>query len=248
LDIALRYGLYVIEDAACAIGSEILAGSRWEPVGRPHGDIACFSFHPRKLVTTGDGGMLTTSNPDWDRQFRLWRQHGMSVPDLARHGSPSVVFESYPTVGYNYRMTDIVAAVGREQLKRLPEMVRRRRECAARYGKLLAKRPSVLTPSEPPWARSNFQSYCVRLPDDCDQHQVMQSMLDRGVNTRRGVMCAHREPPYAEAPLRFPLHESEQAQDHCILLPMHPSLTDDELVYVAEVLESACQTATACPV
>src|SRR3954469_14413334 len=132
-EIADRNELVVIEDAACAIGSEILWEGKWERVGKPHAHIACFSFHPRKLVTTGDGGMITTNNPDWDRQLRLWRQHGMSVSDLARHGSGKVAFESYDVVGYNYRMTDLQAAVGREQLKRLPALVEKRRQLATRY-------------------------------------------------------------------------------------------------------------------
>ncbi|MBE9020072.1 DegT/DnrJ/EryC1/StrS family aminotransferase, partial [Chroococcidiopsidales cyanobacterium LEGE 13417] len=125
VEVARRYNLPVIEDAACAIGSEILWEGQWQKIGKPHGDIACFSFHPRKVITTGDGGMLTTSNPEWDKQFRLWRQHGMSIPDTVRHGAKQVIFETYPMLGYNYRMTDIQAAVGREQLKRLPEIVAR---------------------------------------------------------------------------------------------------------------------------
>jgi perosamine synthetase len=248
LPTARAHGLPVIEDAACAVGSEIQVDGQWQAIGRPHGDIACFSFHPRKLVTTGDGGMLTTANANWDRQFRLWRQHGMSVPDLARHQSTSITFESYLGVGYNYRMTDIQAAVGREQLKRLPEMVRRRRQLAARYADLLADAPGIGLPEELSWARSNFQSYCIRLPDGCDQREVMQSMLDRGIGTRRGVMCAHLEPACADLPLRFALPESEEARDRCILLPMHHDLSEEDLAYVAESLRTACEAATTCPV
>src|SRR4030095_9184850 len=91
----------------------------WERLGRPHGDVACFSFHPRKLLSTGDGGMLTTRNADLDARFRLLRQHGMSVPDTVRHASTRVVFEEYTVAGFNYRMTDIQAAIGRVQLSRL---------------------------------------------------------------------------------------------------------------------------------
>ena len=119
VEIAHRRGLRLVEDAACAAGSAILWRGEWEPIGRPHGDVACFSFHPRKVMTTGDGGMLTTRNADWDRQFRLWRQHSMTVADTARHGSSTVVFEEYSELGFNYRMTDLQAAVGREQLVRL---------------------------------------------------------------------------------------------------------------------------------
>src|SRR6185295_9018861 len=128
--ISERHGVPLIEDAACAIGSEIEWQGNWERIGKPHGEVACFSFHPRKLLSTGDGGMLTTSNAKLDRSFRLLRQHGMSVPDAVRHSSPRVIFERYPVVGFNYRMTDIQAAIGREQLKRLPEIVARRRELA----------------------------------------------------------------------------------------------------------------------
>ena len=133
VEIARRRGLPVIEDAACAVGSEILWRGQWERIGRPHGDIACFSFHPRKVMTTGDGGMLTTANAEWDRQFRLWRQHSMTVADTARHGASTVVFEEYSELGFNYRMTDLQAAVGREQLNRLPEMVAERRRLARCY-------------------------------------------------------------------------------------------------------------------
>ena len=117
--IAEKHSLPLIEDAACAIGSEILWNDRWERIGKPHGDVACFSFHPRKILSTGDGGMITTKHKDWDARFRLLRQHGMAIPDTVRHASNTVIFESYPEIGFNYRMTDIQAAVGREQLKRL---------------------------------------------------------------------------------------------------------------------------------
>jgi perosamine synthetase len=252
LDIARSHGLPLIEDAACAIGSEILWDGRWERIGKPHGDIACFSFHPRKIVSTGDGGMLTTSNPEYDRMFRLWRQHSMDVPDTVRHGSSSVIFESYPMLGYNYRMTDIQAAVGREQLKRLPEVVERRRELAANYRKLLSGINDLRLPVEPEWARSNWQSFWVRLEGNFDQHAVMQRMLEAGIATRRGIMCAHREPAYAVTePWRSvdTLTQSELAQDRCIILPLFHQLTCDDqervvstLAKVAEVLHDRSVT------
>ena len=242
LDIAQRHSLPVVEDAACAIGSEILWSGEWDKIGKPHGDIACFSFHPRKVITTGDGGMITTSNPEWDRQFRLWRQHGMSVPDAVRHRAKEVIFESYPALGYNYRMTDIQAAIGREQLKRLPGMIIRRRSLGERYRELLAGVPGIGLPEEPRWARSNWQSYCVRLPDRCDQRQVMQFMLDRGVATRRGVMCIHREETYADVSSPCPLTESEKAQDCSITLPLYHQMSTDDQDYVVKIVREACQT------
>lgn len=237
LPIGREHGLPVIEDAACAIGSEIQVGDAWERIGKPHGDIACFSFHPRKILTTGDGGMLTTANPEWDAMFRLWRQHGMSIPDTVRHASREVSFESYPVLGFNYRMTDIQAAVGRVQLTRLPDLLARRRALADRYRMLLADVAGLSAPFEPDWARSNWQSYCVRLPEHADQRAVMQTMLDQGIATRRGIMCAHRESAYAEAELRFALPESERAQDECILLPLYPQMSEDEQAYVVDGLK-----------
>ncbi|HEV2501697.1 MAG TPA: DegT/DnrJ/EryC1/StrS family aminotransferase [Mesorhizobium sp.] len=239
IDIAKSKGLPVIEDAACASGSEILWNGQWEKVGKVHGDVACFSFHPRKIMSTGDGGMLTTKHADWAAKFKLLRQHGMSVPDTVRHGSAQVIFETHPVVGYNYRMTDIQAAVGREQLKRLPGIVARRRALASRYAELLGEMRWLGLVREPSYARTNWQSFCVRLPDSADQRTVMQAMLDAGVATRRGIMCAHREDVYASQPLRMSLPESEAAQDHAIVLPLYPQMTDEDQQKVASTLIEA---------
>ena len=237
--IARSHGLPLVEDAACATGSQILWNGRWERIGKPHGDVACFSFHPRKVVSTGDGGMLTTSHSDWDREFRLLRQHAMDVPDTVRHDASQVVFESYSRVGYNYRMTDIQAAVGREQLKRLPTIVSQRRRLGARYAELVAEVPGWQAPHEPAWARSNWQSYCVRLPPQAEQRSAMQAMLDTGISTRRGIMCSHREQAYADLPPRHPLVQSEQAQDRCILIPLYPQMTDSDQRRVVAAIQGA---------
>ena len=200
--IAASRGIPLIEDAACAIGSEIEWQGVWQRIGRPHGDIACFSFHPRKLLSTGDGGMLTSSSGELDQAFRLLRQHGMSVPDAVRHSSDQVIFETYPVVGYNYRMTDIQAAIGREQLKRLPAIVARRRELAARYEERLQSIDGVIVPREPSWARTNWQSYAIRVGARIDQRTLMQRMLDAGISTRRGAMNVHREASYPQGSWR----------------------------------------------
>jgi perosamine synthetase len=229
----------VIEDAACATGSSIQVNGTWQAIGQPHGAIATFSFHPRKVVTTGDGGMLTTNHADWDAQFRLWRHQGMSVSDTARHASDKVIFESYPIVGYNYRLTDIQAAVGRPQVARLPETIATRRARAEIYARELDGAAGLEVPAEPAWARSNWQSYCVRLPEGVDQRGVMQHMLDRGVSTRRGIMCAHREAAYRDLPLRYPLPYSEAAQDRCIIIPLYNQMTEAEQSKVIDTLRSA---------
>ena len=257
LALARRRGLPVVEDAACAIGSEIRVGNQWERIGRPHGDVACFSFHPRKIVTIGDGGMLTTANAEYDRKFHLWRQHAMSVPDTVRHGASQVIFESYPELGYNYRMTDIQAAIGRVQLTRLEAILARRRALAQRYLEKLAVVPGLGLPQQPEWARSNWQSFCVRLPDHVDQRGAMQSLLEAGVSTRRGIMCAHREPAYRQEPWSCcsgpgkcscpsgscrRLRESERAQDQCLLIPLYHAMTEPDQDQVISSIRNACKS------
>ncbi|MEP7209466.1 MAG: DegT/DnrJ/EryC1/StrS family aminotransferase, partial [Alphaproteobacteria bacterium] len=236
--IARKHNLKVIEDAACAAGSEIMWNGEWEKIGRVRGDAAVFSFHPRKIMSTGDGGMLTTPHADWAAKFKLLRQHGMSVPDTVRHGSNQVIFETHPVLGYNYRMTDIQAAVGREQLKRLSSVVARRREIADGYRKRLEAAQWIGLPQEPVYARSNWQSFAIRLPSYADQRGVMQKMLDAGVSTRRGIMCAHREEPYRGTE-RTPLPHSEACQDRTIILPLYPQMTDIEIDKVADTLREA---------
>jgi len=256
LGLARRAGVPLIEDAACATGSEILWDGKWERIGKPHGDAACFSFHPRKLLTTGDGGMITTNHSEWDRKFKLLRHNGMDLPDSARHNAKEIIFEQYEELGYNYRMTDIQAAVGREQLKRLVAFIEHRRKMGARYLHLLADIPGLGLPIEPEWARSNWQSFCVRLPEDCEQVEVMQRLMDVGIASRRGVMNAHEEPAYGaedwscgcppnechcHAGSCARLRESEKAKTDCILLPMFTGLTEEQQDRVVEGLAAAIQ-------
>ncbi|MBM3778572.1 MAG: DegT/DnrJ/EryC1/StrS family aminotransferase [Acidimicrobiia bacterium] len=242
--LARRLGLPVVEDAACAIGSEVCLADdgAWVPIGRPHGDIACFSFHPRKLLSTGDGGMLTTADPRLDAAFRLLRQHGMSVPDTVRHASKRVIDEAYPVLGFNYRLTDIQAAIGREQLRRLPAIVARRRALAARYDAGLARLDGVTVPRAPAWARSNWQSYAVRVRDGRTRIAVMQRLLDEGIATRRGAMNAHQEKAYADGSWRGApggLGRSEAVRETAIVLPLFHQLTDADQDRVIEALARA---------
>ena len=244
-DVARRHGVPVVEDAACAIGSEIRWDDAWERIGRPRGDIACFSFHPRKLLSTGDGGMLTTASAEFDRQFRLLRQHGMSVPDTVRHQASQVTFEEYSVLGFNYRMTDIQGAIGREQIQRLSSLVARRRELAARYHAALGGASAVSVPVEPEWARSNWQSYAVRVPTG-RQRAVMQALLDEGISTRRGVMNAHREPAYGAGTWTLTagqrLDRSEEAQNTAIMLPLFHDLAETDQDRVIDALLRAVST------
>ena len=235
LSVANNYKLPVVEDAACAIGSQIHWNGQWENIGKPHGDIACFSFHPRKVMTTGDGGMLTTANAEIDARLRLLRQHGMNVSDQVRHSAKSVVFEEYLMVGYNYRMTDIQAAVGREQIKRLTSIVERRRAIAMHYSNELRKISGIKPMREPDGVRNNWQSYPIWLEEGIEQSVFMQELLDLGVASRRGIICAHREPAYTSNKnwrLSDPscaLKESEYAQDQTVIIPLYPDMSDAEV-------------------
>ena len=247
LPIARRYGVPVVEDAACAAGSEISfdGGRSFERIGRPHGSVACFSFHPRKLITTGDGGMITSSDPKLIAAARALRHHGMDVSDLARHHGEDVVLESYSRTGFNYRMTDIQAAIGLEQLKRLPRMLERRRAQAARYTELLETVRGIEAPAEPPYARTNWQSYAVRLAKAEWQLPVMRALRAQGIATARGVMCAHLEPPYRQAWPRGCLPVSESLRDCGLILPLHHKLEADQQASVVAALAAAIERAAA---
>lgn len=239
LKIAKRYQLPVVEDAACAIGSEILLnGRRWEKIGRPHGDAASFSFHPRKILTTGDGGMVTSSSNAMDTRLRLIRQHGMSVSDLKRHRAKRVIREQYLTTAYNFRLTDIQAALGNEQLKKLDVMLKRRREIARYYQDNLRNIPGLIVPQDPAYARSNWQSFCIRITKEArlNRDRVMQKLLEEGVATRTGIMNAHEEIPYKS--LFWKLPASEQAHREGIVLPLYHTMTAAECSQVVKLLWS----------
>ena len=237
--VANKYGLPVVEDAACAIGSELeVAPGAWQRLGRPHGDVACFSFHPRKVVTTGDGGMLTTNDAALDARFRLLRQHAMSISDVARHGANEIVFEEYTEPAFNFRMTDLQAAVGRPQLSRLTSIVAERRRLAAVYREALEHSPVLAPPRDPPGARCNWQSYPTRLRQGTrhTQRAVMQRFLDAGIATKRGVSNAHQEPAYATTHGQLRLPVSERLRDQCVLLPLFHGMKDEEQARVLDVI------------
>jgi dTDP-4-amino-4,6-dideoxygalactose transaminase len=170
----------------------------------------------------------------------------MSVSDRVRHAANTVIFEEYPEVGFNYRMTDIQAAVGRVQLKRLPAILERRRLMARRYSESLADVAGLEEPFVPDWANPNYQSYAVRVTAEypISRDELMQLLLDAGVSTRRGIMNAHQEAAYAGTG-EFELPESEAARDSVVLLPLHHELTEDEQDRVIEGLKAPARVAVA---
>jgi dTDP-4-amino-4,6-dideoxygalactose transaminase len=233
LAVAERRGLPVIEDAACAIGSEIDLGQGFQRVGKPHGVMACFSMHPRKIVTTGDGGMITTADGEATARLRRLRQHAMSVPDTVRHHANKVMFEGYDEPAFNYRMTDLQASIGRPQLRRLSDIVAERRALADRYRAELSQSWLFRPPDEPAFARSNWQSYPLRLREAAGLSQVeaLQLLMDRGIAAKRGIMNAHQEDAYKKTPWGMGpdgLGTSEKLRDSTVLIPLFHGMSRDE--------------------
>lgn len=230
LEIARRNNLTVIEDAACAIGSEY--GDRL--IGAPRGKLACFSFHPRKILTTGEGGMITTADSEVAARLRRLRQHAMSVSDAVRHSASRVMIESYDEVGYNYRMTDLQAAIGIVQLGRLEEMLARRRFLASRYTERLRELGWLNPPCVPDNCRHNYQSYMARLSPESPvtRDALMQALLDKGISTRRGIMAMHRETPHRDDRWETSLPETNAAVEETIILPLFHQMTETEQDYV----------------
>jgi perosamine synthetase len=224
--ICKRYSLKLIEDAACAAGSAY----KGKKIGS-HSGLVCFSFHPRKVITTGDGGIITTTNQGYYKRLKLLRQHGMSISDRVRHLAKKIIFEDYVEVGYNYRMTDIQAAVGIKQLQKLDWIVSKRRKIAERYNKAFRNIDCIRAPSEKKGYFSNYQSYPVYLKETApiSRDRLMQRLLDEGISTRRGIMTAHREIAYKSycKGLRLPL--SEDAADRSILLPLYVPMGEKDI-------------------
>jgi perosamine synthetase len=226
--IAEKNKLLIIEDAACAIGSEY----NNTKIGG-HGNIACFSFHPRKIITTGEGGMITTDDPTIAERLRRFRHHGMSVSDIERHMANSVIIETYPELGYNYRMTDMQAAMGIGQMKKLSFLLDARKQMARMYDNELGKIPHIRIPQVPSYARHNYQSYWIELLDSAsvDRNTLMAKLLEKGIATRRGIMAIHRELCY-QAYAGIYLPNTDRLTDNTLLLPLYPALSAEEQTFI----------------
>ncbi len=241
-EIGQRHGVAIVEDAACAIGARY----KGRPIGS-HDSPACFSLHPRKVITTGEGGMITVQDPAVAERLRRLRAHGMDTSDLARHAARDVVVEAYPERGWNSRMTDMQAALGLCQLEVLDWILERRRVLAERYTDALDGIPCIEAPYDPPYAERTWQSYCVRLTADAPigRTELMRSLLRDGIATRRGVMAIHQEGAYAgqQAPRAgvetapeilsdADLPNTEAATRDTLMLPLFPDLSEEQQDYV----------------
>ena len=229
--LADKHGLKLIEDAACAAGSSY----KGKKIGS-HSELVCFSLHPRKVISTGDGGFVTTNNEAYYQRMKLLRQHGMSVNDRVRHESSKLIFEDHVEVGYNYRMTDIQAAVGIKQLEKLDWIVAERRKIAMKYHEAFKDIEYIRLPLEEEGYFTNYQSYSIYLKEDCpvSRNELMQKMLDDGIATRRGIMTAHRETAYKSEYADVSLPVSEDACDRSIILPLYIPMKDEDIWKVIE--------------
>lgn len=232
-------GIPVLEDAACA------AGATWQ--GRPVGAgalLAAWSFHPRKLLTTGEGGLVSTDDPQWAARLRRLREHGMDLSAADRHAAGGARVEHYVETAFNYRMTDVQAAIGLVQLGRLDAQVARRRQLAARYHRILSVLPGLRAVTDPPGGETNYQSFWVVLPDDApDRDGVLAALADRGVSARRGIMAAHLEPAYAGHP-HGPLPVTEHLTRRSLILPLYDAMTEHDQDRVVDALATAIGSAT----
>ncbi len=237
-------GITVIEDAACAIGSVY----RGRPVGAG-AYLAAFSFHPRKLLTTGEGGMIVTSDADIAARLRRLREHGMNISAAQRHASRQPVIEQYVETGFNYRMTDVQAAIGLVQLAKLDQMVARRRQLAQRYQRQLSAVPGLRTIADPEYGTTNYQSFWIVLPADSPltRDETLTMLAQAGISARRGIMAAHLEPAYTGHPVSA-LPVTEMLTARSLILPLFHDLSqDDQDLVISAVRASQDQPSAASP-
>lgn len=221
LSLAQRHAVHVIEDAACALGAEYR--------GRKCGtlsDIACFSFHARKVITTGEGGMVATDDDEIAERVRMLRNHG-----LAPTGG------HFQLAGLNYRMTDFQGALGTVQMRRLERLIERRADLAALYGTMLREVDGVICPEVTPEGRSIWQSYVVLLPEGADRDAVRNRLRGRGIETTLGTYAISAQPRRRAAP--FPLRRSRCAFERSLSLPLHVRLSPDDVGRVVDELARA---------
>lgn len=229
--IAKKYNISVIEDAAAALGSTY----KGKKIGSLS-ELTCFSFHARKIVTTGEGGMITTNNKIYADDAKILRHHGMSVSDIARHNAKTVIHETYSKVGYNFRMSDIQAAVGVAQMKKIDTIIKLRAKLADRYSNAFKNNHLIEIPVIIDNTTTNWQSYIIKLRrnKNISRDSLMQKLLDDGIVTRRGAIAIHKEGAYKDIVGKLKLPITEEACNQTITLPLYPQMTDIEQEYVIE--------------
>jgi dTDP-4-amino-4,6-dideoxygalactose transaminase len=234
MDLARRHSLVVVEDAAPTLGAAVGG----QMIGT-FADLTCFSFHPRKSITTGEGGLITTDNDAFAERLKAIRSHAASTSAFARHASGTTDIEEYRELGWNYRMTDVQAAIGLVQLGRLDGILAERRRLADRYSRLLSVDARIQVPYVPAERPHTYQSYCVWLHGGASRADVMAALANRGIATRRGVMASHLEPYYRERYPHLSLPVTEQASAETLLLPLYVGMAEADQDMVIESLLAA---------
>lgn len=240
IEIAKRHSLSIIEDGACATGTIY----RGHPVGSI-GDIGCFSFHPRKVITTGEGGMMTTNNPDLADKLRSLRNHGSTGLPAGMSHAQAYAMSTFNMLGFNLRLSDIQAAVGVAQMARVEALLAERRACARRYDDLLSNIEELALPDVPAWATHSYQSYVIRLKNGSKENRnaIMDHLTSKGIQTRPGTHAVHRLGYYADKyqikPEAFP--NACVAEDMTITLPIFPDMTEDQAKMIVAELKTALQ-------
>ncbi|MEW6096956.1 MAG: DegT/DnrJ/EryC1/StrS family aminotransferase [bacterium] len=236
LELATKYNLKVIEDAACGIGTKY----KGKPVGT-FGDAGCFSFHPRKSVTTGEGGMITTDDSGIAEKVKMLRDHGASVSDIERHKKGEFTLPEYNLVGYNYRMTDIQGALGIAQMKKLELILERRRELAQRYNEALKDISWISLPWEMTGYHHTYQSYVLLINDDAPvlRDDLALRLINKGISVRQGTHAVHTLGYYRQKyniePADFPA--SLKAHNQSLTLPLYFNMSAEEQNYVIDALK-----------
>lgn len=235
-EMARAHGLILIEDGACTLGGTY-KGKRVGGLGSP----TCFSFHPRKMITTGEGGMITTDDPLLAERARILRATGASSSDLERHKAKGTLVQQYFEPGYNYRMTDIQAAIGLVQMRRLDAMLHQRQEQACIYYEKLRGMDEIDPPYVPEYATPAWSSYLIRI-SGVSRDEVLYSMAEQGISCRVGIQPLHREPCYRAQHGAKSLPHSDDAARRTLFLPIYPGLTPAQQDRVVEALKHSIVT------
>ena len=221
--IAKKYNLIIIEDAACSFGG-VYKGSKLGSFGHP----ACFSFHPRKIITTAEGGMVVTNDSDFAEIARQIRSTGASISDLTRHRAKGTLVQKYERIGYNYRMTDIHAAIGLAQLRKISMILSERSGQAEYYNNQLADIKEISTPYVPDYARHAWSSYLIKITAlNLSRDDVLRFMSDNGVSCRIGIQPLHLE-PFFRGTTHCVLPETENAAKNTMFLPIYPGMPQSD--------------------
>jgi dTDP-4-amino-4,6-dideoxygalactose transaminase len=225
MEVAKTHGLYVIEDAACGIGATHLR----KMVGT-FGDASCFSFHPRKILTTGEGGILATDDDDVAEKVRMLKNHGIRKSEKNK--------SCFVEPGYNFRLNDIASALGLVQLKKIASFIKERVILAKKYDRLLSDDESVRTPYVASGNNHTYQTYCIMIRDENARDRLIIELAAKGIETQIGTYALHLQPIYAENKMveRTSLRMSEAAFKNTLALPMYNGLSEEEQEYVCENL------------